>query len=108
MPLTCTQIDVNVLGVIRTINAFLPLLKETSKTHDARVITISSGAGDLDGVLSFQLGMQAPYAISKAAVNMVVVKYAATFADQPFIFLGISPGLVDTSVHERECCLSSL
>ena len=28
------QIDVNVLGVIRTINAFLPLLKETSKTPD--------------------------------------------------------------------------
>ena len=37
-----------------------------------------------------------PYAASKAALNMVVVKFAARFKDEGFVFLAVSPGLVKT------------
>jgi len=86
--------NTNVVGVVHTINAFLPLLRRgTAK----KVITISSGMGDAELVLKSGLSNQAPYAISKAALNMVVAKYAAEYKAEGFVFLAISPGLVDTS-----------
>ena len=88
--------------MVHSINAFLPLLKAAASTRVAKVITLSSGVGDPDAVRAFELGSQAPYAISKAAVNMVNAKYAATFVGQNFVFLAISPGLVDTSVRPRK------
>lgn len=96
------QFDVNVLGVIHSINAFLPLLKTASVSTTARVITLSSGVGDLDFTLAAQYGGHVGYCISKAAVNMVVAKYAARFMNDNFVFLSISPGLVNTSTRSRE------
>ena len=75
---------INVVGVIHTINAFLPLLKAGSTK---RVIVLSSGVGDTDFTLSSGDSFQAPYSISKAAVNMVVAKYAAEYRSDGFIFL---------------------
>ena len=37
-----------------------------------------------------------PYAVSKAALNMVVAKFATRFKDEGFTFLAVSPGLVKT------------
>ncbi|KIJ66420.1 hypothetical protein HYDPIDRAFT_174517 [Hydnomerulius pinastri MD-312] len=88
--------SVNVVAVVHSINAFLPLLKNgTSK----KVITISSGIGDLDGTLAMDFYSAGPYCISKAAVNMVNVKYASQYRSQGFVFLALSPGLVDTSTR---------
>jgi NAD(P)-dependent dehydrogenase (short-subunit alcohol dehydrogenase family) len=36
------------------------------------------------------------YAISKAALNMAVAKFAAALKQEGFVFLALSPGLVDT------------
>jgi len=87
---------VNVVGVIHTINIFLPLLKN-GKTK--KVITLSTGLADLDTTIDSEFVASAPYSISKAAVNMVNVKYAAQYKSEGFVFLAISPGLVDTSTR---------
>jgi NAD(P)-dependent dehydrogenase (short-subunit alcohol dehydrogenase family) len=86
--------NINVVGVVHTINTFLPLLKNGKSK---KVITISTGAGDLDMTLQAEFAAGAPYAISKAAINMVNVKYAVQYRSEGFVFLAISPGLVDTS-----------
>lgn len=92
------QFRINVVGVTHTINAFLPLLRKgTAK----KVITISSGMGDLDFTSRTGISTQAPYSISKAALNMVIVKYAAQYKSEGFVFLAISPGLVNTAVKAR-------
>ncbi|KAG1886058.1 hypothetical protein F4604DRAFT_60194 [Suillus subluteus] len=90
--------NINVVGIIHTINIFLPLLKNgKAKT----VVTLSTGLGDLDMTMGSELITSGPYSISKAAVNMVNAKYAAQYKSEGFIFLAISPGLVDTSTRAR-------
>ena len=94
------------IGVIHTINAFLPLLRNGVAK---RVITLGSGIGDYNFILATEDPAAAPYCISKAAVVMVVAKYAAKYKKEGFVFLTISPGLVDTSTGpklERTCILS--
>ncbi|KAK0908863.1 hypothetical protein LTR91_017222 [Friedmanniomyces endolithicus] len=86
---------VNVVGVAHTINAFLPLIW---KGELKKVVTLSTGMADGEFVNSFGLPIAAPYSISKAAVNMLVVKYnAALGKSEGILFLALSPGLVDTS-----------
>lgn len=84
----------NVVGVIHTINAFLPLLRKGSTK---KVISISSGVGDPDFTVAAHHSIAVPYSVSKAALNMVVAKYAAEFQEDNFVFLAISPGFVDTA-----------
>ncbi|KAJ7232674.1 hypothetical protein C8J57DRAFT_1383373 [Mycena rebaudengoi] len=86
---------INTIGVVHTINAFLPLLRQGSVK---KVISLSSGMGDLDLTLQSESGAHPSYCISKAALNMVVAKYAAQFKEEGFVFLAISPGLVNTAV----------
>ncbi|KAG1773984.1 hypothetical protein EV702DRAFT_1047992 [Suillus placidus] len=86
---------VNVVGVIHTINYFLPLLKKgTAK----KVVTLTSGLADIEVTMNAHFAACAPYSISKAAVNMVNAKYAAQFEE--FVFLALSPGLVNTSTKD--------
>ena len=96
--------EVNTIGTIHVTNAFLPLLK-AGKTK--KVITISTGVADPDFIAKIGFSSGAPYAISKAAVNMAVTKYAIQFRDEDFTFVSISPGLVDTS-EDREFRLFSV
>ncbi|KAJ8581524.1 hypothetical protein M405DRAFT_751657, partial [Rhizopogon salebrosus TDB-379] len=62
-----------------------------------KVITLSTGLADLDLTINSEFVTSAPYSISKAAVNMVNAKYAAQYKPEGFVFLAISPGLVDTT-----------
>lgn len=87
------------IGVVHTVNAFLPLLRAgTTK----KVVTLSSGLGDLDLTLKSGFMGQFAYSVSKAAVNMMNAKYAAEYAEQGFVFLAISPGLVATAEEARK------
>jgi len=88
-----TNFEVNVIGVVHTINAFLPLVRAGTLKQ---VITVSSGVGDLDFTDATEFPYLAPYSISKAAVNMVVAKYAVQYKKEGLVFLAISPGLVNT------------
>ncbi|KAJ7615026.1 hypothetical protein DFH06DRAFT_1367745 [Mycena polygramma] len=85
----------NTIGVVHTINAFLPLLK---KSVAKKVLTLSSAYGDLDFTLAAEATGEPAYSISKAVLNMVVAKYAAQYKADGFVFLAISPGLVKTTM----------
>jgi NAD(P)-dependent dehydrogenase (short-subunit alcohol dehydrogenase family) len=80
---------------VHTTNVFLPLLKNGSVK---KVINISSAISDLGLTLLGEIAAEPCYAISKAALNMVVAKYAAQYRAEGFTFLAICPGLVSTSM----------
>ncbi|KAK7985791.1 hypothetical protein PG988_003413 [Apiospora saccharicola] len=85
--------DINVIGVLRTTYAFLPLIQQGDLK---KVATISSGMGDLDFVNEYGVFQAAPYAVSKAATSLLVAKFQASYKDQGILFFSICPGLVDT------------
>lgn len=92
------QFRVNTLGTINTTNAFLPLLRAgTAK----KVITLSSGAGDVAFTTASGASGQLGYSISKAALNMAVAKFAVALKAEGFVFLALSPGIVDTVTVPR-------
>jgi len=68
-----------------------------------KVITISTLVADPELITKLEYSRSAPYAISKAAVNMAVTKYAIQFRDEGFTFVALSPGFVDNSDHACEC-----
>lgn len=93
------KFQVNVLGVVHAINAFIPLLR-AGKTK--KVITLSSGLSDLSLILKGELITASAYSISKAGVNILNAKYAIEFKDEGFIFLAICPGVVNTDTNPGE------
>ncbi|KAF2015182.1 NAD(P)-binding protein [Aaosphaeria arxii CBS 175.79] len=88
----------NVVGAIYSINAFIDLSK---KSEIKKIIIISSGAADLDLIAAGSWTGAVPYCISKAAVNLLAVKYAVEFKTDGIIFLALSPGLVATEQNNN-------
>ncbi|KAI1371318.1 NAD(P)-binding protein [Hypoxylon crocopeplum] len=86
----------NVIGNIHLINLFLPLIK---KGQVKKVVVISSGMGDFDLNHKYDLDMAGPYSLSKAAMNLAIVKYNGELREEGILFMSISPGLVETSGH---------
>ncbi|KAI0739471.1 NAD(P)-binding protein [Daedaleopsis nitida] len=84
----------NVAGVAHTINAFLPLLRQGATK---KVISLSTGLAATDFVLGSGCSFNAQYAISKAALNMLVAEFSAALEGEGFTFLAISPGVVNTA-----------
>ncbi|KAF8204481.1 hypothetical protein K438DRAFT_1932484 [Mycena galopus ATCC 62051] len=84
----------NTISTVHATNVFLPLLKNGSAK---KVLFMCSAPGDLEFTLASEFHAHVSYSIAKAALNMVVAKYAAQFKSDGFIFLAMSPGLVDTS-----------
>ncbi|KAL8888581.1 MAG: hypothetical protein Q9215_004003 [Flavoplaca cf. flavocitrina] len=91
-----TSFTTNVVGVIQTINVFVPLLR---KGTEKKVLTLSTGTADADMINQFELDVAAPYSISKVAVNVAVAKYNALYKKEGTLFMAISPGYVDTGNH---------
>lgn len=86
-----TSWSTNVVGIINTINAFIPLVLKSSIK---KVITISTGMADDKLTSQFEVWEGAPYSASKAAVNMIVAKWDARYRSKGVLFLAISPGVV--------------
>jgi len=103
-----TQImHTNVTGTIFAFNAFMPLVL---KSKIKKVIGISSGACIPDIILKCETEEGILYAASKAAMNVVVSKYAVQYKKDDVKFLSLSPGFVDTFT-EKNCefiCVGSL
>jgi len=78
------------------VNAFIGLVRQGTIK---KVIAISSGMGDTDMVKDMALDVAAPYAISKAGVNMVVAKYNAIYSKEGILFMAICPGSVNTDAQ---------
>lgn len=83
----------NVVGTINLFNLFTPLLY---KGVQKKVIFISSGHADLDLISKYEIDVTGPYALGKAATNVVVAKFHAEHAKNGLLFMSISPGVVDT------------
>ncbi|RYP91057.1 hypothetical protein DL770_002830 [Monosporascus sp. CRB-9-2] len=84
---------VNAIGNIHLFNLFLPLIR---RGNSKKVIAISTGMADVEMVRLFDVDIAAPYAISKAGLNMAVAKFSARYRKEGILFMSISPGLVDT------------
>ncbi|KAJ7187412.1 hypothetical protein C8R46DRAFT_1059686 [Mycena filopes] len=84
----------NAVSVVHTTNAFLPLLK---KGEVKKVVTLSSGAADIDFTLAAELAAIPASCMAKAAANLAVAKFAAELKSEGFVFLALSPGMVDVS-----------
>jgi NAD(P)-dependent dehydrogenase (short-subunit alcohol dehydrogenase family) len=87
------SLDVNVIGVIHSINAFLPLIKKGSVK---KIVAISTAIADSEMVLKSGIPGFLTYATTKAALNMVVVKYSIELKNDGVTVLALSPGLVNT------------
>ncbi|MFF0271152.1 SDR family oxidoreductase [Kribbella sp. NPDC004536] len=97
-----TAYDVNVFGVVSTINAFVPLLR---RSPNARIVNMSSGLGsvnllsELDGRLATQ-GLLA-YSSSKAALNALTLVYASALRADGIKVNAATPGLVPTDLNTQ-------
>ena len=84
-------VNTNTFGVIRMVQAFLPLLE---KSEDARVINISSGMGALDSLTT-----TAPsYSLSKLALNGATIMLAEALRPQKIAVNAMCPGWVRTDM----------
>jgi len=92
--------DSNVSGVVRTVKAFLPLLR---KGDGAKIINISSGAGSISTKDDFAYY---PYSTSKAALNMLTRALAAELKPQGITVAALSPGWVKTEMGGENAPLS--
>lgn len=88
-----TGFEVNVIGVINTVNTFIPLIR---KGREKKVFTLTTGMADIDLINNFDIAVAAPYSISKGAVNVAVAKYNALYKSEDILFMAVSPGFVDT------------
>ncbi|THW09196.1 NAD(P)-binding protein [Aureobasidium pullulans] len=96
-------LDINVVGVQRVTAAFLPLLEQGTQkkiVNIARlmIITSSSGFGSFAYVAYTAAIPADAYNISKAALNMLTVRYAHQYADAGFTVVALSPGDSDVDI----------
>ncbi|EJD04866.1 NAD-binding protein [Fomitiporia mediterranea MF3/22] len=83
----------NVIGVTHTINAFIPLLRAG---NTKKVLVVSSSMGSTRFNMDANYENIVPYSISKAALNMAVVKFATRYKKEGFTIVAVTPGLVKT------------
>ncbi|KAF2438080.1 NAD(P)-binding protein [Karstenula rhodostoma CBS 690.94] len=83
----------NVAGTLFAFNAFMPLILKSSIK---RVSAISSAAMLPEYIVGAEDPTSLHYALSKAALNTLVAKFAARYKQEGVRFVSISPGWVDT------------
>lgn len=92
-------LDVNVLGPLRVVHAFLPLLRRATR---AKIMTISSQLGGT----TFPGTDRIAYRTSKAAVNKVMQCVAADLAKEGIAVVVTHPGWVRTDMGGAGASLS--
>jgi NAD(P)-dependent dehydrogenase (short-subunit alcohol dehydrogenase family) len=100
--------EVNVFGAVCVIHAFLPLLRRSAAPRIVNVssttasLGLTSDGADLPGAADVRMA----YASSKAALNMLTVQYAQTFAREPgFSHIRINsatPGYTATDMNNYQ------
>jgi NAD(P)-dependent dehydrogenase (short-subunit alcohol dehydrogenase family) len=94
-----TVVETNVIGVIRTTNALLPLLRRSSSP---RIVNMSSSVGSLTRQTD-PAGETGPiavaYAPSKTFLNAVTVQYAKELRDTNILINLGCPGFVATDLN---------
>ncbi|KAF2677701.1 NAD(P)-binding protein [Lentithecium fluviatile CBS 122367] len=90
--------DTNVLAQIFLYEAFLPLLL---KGKTKKILSISSAMGDPDFNREWEHDHAIFYSTSKAALNMVNVKFGAQYKKDGVLFISMCPGIVDTGYADN-------
>ncbi|EPE34734.1 NAD(P)-binding Rossmann-fold containing protein [Glarea lozoyensis ATCC 20868] len=85
----------NVNGAHLVTKTFLPLLK---KGGQKKVINMSTTVGSISMASRYSMMLVPSYKITKAALNMLTVLYAQTYAEEGFTFLAVSPGWLRTEL----------
>ncbi|KAF2130688.1 NAD(P)-binding protein [Dothidotthia symphoricarpi CBS 119687] len=85
--------NVNLLGAINSINCFLPLIRSGELK---KIIYITSPSGDAEFTRKCGVTVTIGYTVTKAAMNLVISKYAAELKGEGIKTLALSPGWVDT------------
>ncbi|KAI0753737.1 NAD-P-binding protein [Fomes fomentarius] len=88
--------QINALGVVHSIAAFLPLLRASSASFK-KIVAISTGEANPMVTIKSGIADTTGYAMSKAAALMATTKWAVKLKDEGFIVVSITPGMVDTS-----------
>ena len=92
--------DTNVFGPVRVLHAFIPLLESSSAPA---VVNVSSGVGSLglasDPESSLSEANYPVYASSKAALNMLTIRYAAAFPRMRIH--SVDPGFTATDFNQH-------
>jgi NAD(P)-dependent dehydrogenase (short-subunit alcohol dehydrogenase family) len=95
--------ETNVFGVVRTTQAFLPLLR---KSAAGRIVNLSSGLGSLaqnsDPSWDYAAVKLLAYNSSKTAVNMVTVQFAHELRNTPIKVNAADPGYVATDMNRNQ------
>lgn len=92
--------DINVYGVMRTTQAFLPLLK---KAANPRIVNVSSDLGSITNISNpaypyYDMNLAA-YSSSKAALNAYTVTLAKELSQDGFKVNAINPGYTATAFN---------
>ncbi|KAL3475380.1 hypothetical protein BJX99DRAFT_229808 [Aspergillus californicus] len=66
------------------------------KSPIKKVLCLSTGSADLSATQSTELEVGAAYAISKAALNMAMVKFNAQYRKEGVLIMSICPGVAQT------------
>ncbi|THV47317.1 hypothetical protein BGAL_0319g00080 [Botrytis galanthina] len=85
----------NVTSAHIVTSTFLPLLKRGSQK---KVINMSSSGGSIERSPVYSTMAIPAYKVSKAALNMLTVQYAQSYADEGFTFLAVNPGWLRTDL----------
>lgn len=100
-----SELETNVVGLVRVMHAMLPLLR---RAEAPRVVNLSSDSASfalttLEGSMFASSHESFVYSATKAAVNMLTVKYAQALRDDPrlshVLVNAVTPGYTATDLN---------
>jgi len=83
----------NVLGLVRTVHAFLPLIRKGTLK---KVVNLGTAHADYEATNRTGLAFGSVYASTKSAAVQIIAKYNAAHKSEGILFLTISPGFAMT------------
>ena len=89
--------NINTVGVLRVCRAVLPMMQPTS-----RVINISSGMGQMDGMSTGSIA----YRLSKTALNALTIVLSQELSNKNIKVNAICPGWVQTDMGGYDATLT--
>ena len=87
------ELRVNALGPMLLTRALLAPLR---KADGARIVNVSSTVGSME--VAATVGRDIGYVVSKAALNMITVKFAGRLHDDGIIAVALHPGILRTAI----------
>jgi NAD(P)-dependent dehydrogenase (short-subunit alcohol dehydrogenase family) len=93
----CTQVKTNVINNIFVINSFLDLVRNGK---EKKIILISSQSADIEFTRITGFPNLLGYSAAKAAIMVIITKYAVELAPYGIKTLSMSPGWVNTDAGQ--------